>query len=397
VAAVAVAAAAAALAAARSTTGATGGGTTGTGTTPAALTSAAVSKQEQGGQRRSTEASRLQDPRNRPLTTSNVSVFLYKRLNSDSEIGFSQLDSIVNHIKNGQCRNICFVTGAGISVSCGLPDYRSKGGLYDTLNPDLFTATQQQKDLMAQRPEFIVDIGLFKENPLPFWEYKRKWIIDTLESKLTPSFTHWFMYCCLKKNLLRRIYTQNIDGLEVSTGIPSTHLVQTHGNMQQVVCFYCEKLFPLLYLVEQLKKNIKDISEVDTTAPVSSSCFNCPECSRPGLKPSTVLFNEPMPAHFQRTIDSDFPEPCDLLIISGTSLKVEPVNTLVSLVKGTCPRLIVNNKMVGEDLGIRYTEPPVQDFYCGGDCDSGFAELARRLGWFDEIEEFRKDWRDRNI
>jgi NAD-dependent SIR2 family protein deacetylase len=106
-----------------------------------------------------------------------------------------------------------------------------------------------------------------------------------------------------------------------------------------------------------------------------------------------VLFNEPLPEKFQVCVDEDFPGKCDLLVISGTSLVVEPMNGLPSKVRTLqscnelekvrhdCARLIVNQKMVGTDVGINYADPPLQDFFFRGDCDEAFKYLADKLAW----------------
>ena len=56
------------------------------------------------------------------------------------------MNSIVSSILNGSIKKVIVLTGAGVSVSSGIPDFRSKGGLYDTLKPDLLTATPSQRE-----------------------------------------------------------------------------------------------------------------------------------------------------------------------------------------------------------------------------------------------------------
>lgn len=62
------------------------------------------------------------------------------------------------------------MTGAGISVEAGIPDFRSAGGMYDTLKPDLLTATPQQKLQMEIDPTYVVEFGMFKQNQFPYLE-----------------------------------------------------------------------------------------------------------------------------------------------------------------------------------------------------------------------------------
>lgn len=145
-------------------------------------------------------------------------------LTSEDDVQHEQLIPIANGFKQNRFKKICFITGAGISVNSGIKDYRSKGGLYDSLQPDLFTATEEEKAKMREDPPYIVNIKLFRKNPLPMWEYKRKWILDSLDSPYKPTFAHWFIYLCQKKGVLQRVYTQNIDGIDLLTGLTSQSL-----------------------------------------------------------------------------------------------------------------------------------------------------------------------------
>ncbi len=70
-------------------------------------------------------------------------------------------------------KNVVFLIGAGVSVNAGIPDFRSPGGMYDTLRPELLTATALQRARMAEDPTQVVCWDLFKENPLPYLELRR--------------------------------------------------------------------------------------------------------------------------------------------------------------------------------------------------------------------------------
>lgn len=77
-------------------------------------------------------------------------------------------------------------------------------------------------------------------------------------------------------------------------------------------------------------KNIYDAA--DTTAPAASANINCKACGKPLVKPDTVLFGTNLPQLFFRSVEADFPENADLLLILGTSLAVSPANQLVHMV-----------------------------------------------------------------
>lgn len=64
-------------------------------------------------------------------------------------------------------KRIVFLTGAGASVAAGIPDFRSPGGMYDSLQPELLTATSEQRDLMRMNPSSVVSWGIFSENQFP--------------------------------------------------------------------------------------------------------------------------------------------------------------------------------------------------------------------------------------
>ena len=107
------------------------------------------------------------------------------------------LNTAVNLIK--QSKNIIFITGAGISVSCGIPDFRSPGGLYDTL-----------RAAGLNPPELVFDLDAFEASPEIFYRFAGMLAPDNIQ----PSITHRFLSSVEQNNKLLRVYTQNIDGLE---------------------------------------------------------------------------------------------------------------------------------------------------------------------------------------
>ena len=76
----------------------------------------------------------------------------------------ASLDAIAGHILGGKCSNVGFLTGAGVSVASGIPDFRSPGGMYDTLRPELLTATAAQKAEMTEEPTAVVSTEMFHAN-----------------------------------------------------------------------------------------------------------------------------------------------------------------------------------------------------------------------------------------
>ena len=67
-----------------------------------------------------------------------------------------------------ECRSIAILTGAGVSVVSGIPDFQSPGGMYDTLRPDLLTVTSYQKQMMEQNPTHVVNRDVFQTSACPY-------------------------------------------------------------------------------------------------------------------------------------------------------------------------------------------------------------------------------------
>jgi len=128
--------------------------------------------------------------------------------------GDVSVENLARKIRNGEYRNIVVMSGAGISVSAGIPDFRSpKTGLYHNL---------QQYNLPY--PEAVFEISFFKENPQPFFQLAKALYPGTF----SPTPTHLFIKLLAEKGLLLRNYTQNIDTLERAAGISPDLIVEAH-------------------------------------------------------------------------------------------------------------------------------------------------------------------------
>lgn len=122
------------------------------------------------------------------------------------------------------CRNIIVVSGAGISVSCGIPDFRSKDGIYARLAVDF-------PDLPS--PQAMFDIQYFSLNPKPFYKFAS----EIWPGQFQPSPSHQFIKQLEDRGSLLRNYTQNIDTLEVVCGI--RNVIQCHGSFSTATCRAC--------------------------------------------------------------------------------------------------------------------------------------------------------------
>lgn len=301
------------------------------------------------------------------------------------------LDGLATLLNSRKSVKVGFLTGAGISVAAGIPDFRSPGGMYDTLQPELLTAQVRDRERMMDDPTAVVSKDLFFRNPFPYLELRRPFILGTGDRKWKMTIAHAFQRLCYDRGLLHRVYTQNIDGLDFQTNIPQDMLVNVHGTMGSVSCEHCKVSYPIEQFRDDVRRNIKDIYHTDPQAPLESSLILCPQCAKPGLKPDTVLYGGSLPSRFFECLESDREE-VDILVIAGTSLTVSPANSVPYHVKESCVRVVMNAEPVGQDLGIDCRNVPYsRDLYVEGPCDESFLKLIVKLGWFPDLLALKHD------
>ncbi len=96
----------------------------------------------------------------------------------------SVIRELARGLKSDQYKSVALLTGAGVSVSSGIPDFRSPGGMYDTLRPELLTATASQRRQMQADPVTVVTWDLFRVNPLPYLEVRRPFILGMIPRQI---------------------------------------------------------------------------------------------------------------------------------------------------------------------------------------------------------------------
>eukprot|EP00164_Ancoracysta_twista_P001107 GFYU01001450.1.p1 GENE.GFYU01001450.1~~GFYU01001450.1.p1 ORF type:complete len:356 (+),score=42.78 GFYU01001450.1:27-1070(+) len=294
---------------------------------------------------------------------------------------------IAQYIASGACKKVAFLTGAGISVAAGIPDFRSPGGMYDTLRPDLLTASATERSIMTNDPTHVVSWDLFKNNQFPYLEVRRPFILGLAQGQWKPTLGHWFQQLCHDKGLLTRVYTQNIDGLDFCTDLPQDKIISVHGTMGEIKCEFCKIFYPMDDFRKDVTTKIKDIYNMDSEAPTTSSNLNCPKCHKAGLKPNTVLYGTQLPDAFFEQADPDLSD-VDLLFVIGTSLTVYPACEAVTKVKNNCVRVIVNDQRVGQSLGVEYHEGAARDVWLSGASDQSIANLIEALDWGDSLNQY---------
>ena len=309
--------------------------------------------------------------------------------------------SLARYILSPECRSVAILSGAGVSVASGIPDFRSPGGMYDTLRPELITASEQERQLMGIDPTYVVSWDIFARNAFPYLEVRRPFILGTAKEQWKATIAHRFAELLhVKTAKLTRIYTQNIDGLDHQCdAIPTEKIVSVHGTISKVECEGCGASYPFDDFCEKVQSNIRDIyndgtNDTEASSPTKSSPIPCLSCGRPLVKPNTVLFGRNLPSEFFVRAEEDLPG-VDLLIIAGTSLVVSPANSLVYNVPETTTRVVINLDEVGAELGIDYDNEDAndadktdrRDLFLRGTCDEVFLNLIEELGWFPDLQK----------
>ncbi len=193
-----------------------------------------------------------------------------------------------------ESNNIVFFGGAGVSTESGIPDFRSKDGLY------------HQK--YAYPPEEILSHTFFMTHPEEFYKfYKEK--MNSL--KIEPNGTHQKLVELEKKGKLKAIITQNIDGLHTKAG--SQNVLELHGSILRNYCMDCHKFYEASFVFQ---------SE------------GIPKCRCGGMiKPDVVLYEEALDSTtLEQAIQSIMD--ADVLIVAGTSLQVYPASGLIRYFRG---------------------------------------------------------------
>ncbi|KAK5085816.1 Sir2 histone deacetylase Hst2 [Lithohypha guttulata] len=140
------------------------------------------------------------------------------------------VEAVADYIKKNNVKRIVVMTGAGISTSAGIPDFRSPNtGLYANL-----------ARLNLPYAEAVFDISYFRNNPRPFYELAH----ELYPGKYRPTVTHSFISLLNKKGMLLKAFTQNIDCLEREAGVPGDKLVEAHGSFATQRCIDCGTEFP---------------------------------------------------------------------------------------------------------------------------------------------------------
>lgn len=215
-------------------------------------------------------------------------------------------------------------------------------------------------------PESVFDLDFFSKNPAPFVTLAK----DLLPGAHKPTTSHFFFKLLEQKTVLARVYTQNIDDLELYAGVSKDLLVQAHGTFSTGRCIQCKREHEQSFYRSAIKNGQTPL------------CKNC----KGYVKPDVVFFNEDLPRRFYGMRRTDFRD-AELLIVMGTSLAVSPVNQLIDKVPASCHRLLMNREVVAGDFFLQRSRwVDVMSGVFLGDCDDACTKFAELCGWKEELE-----------
>lgn len=184
-------------------------------------------------------------------------------------------------------KNVVF-TGAGISTESGIPDFRSKGGIWDKYRPIYFD-------------EFMSS----KEARIEYWQRHEELYPDLMKAKPNPA--HIAVAQLHEMGLLEAVITQNIDGLHQDSGIPDEQVIELHGNTRRARCMSCKKIVSL----HEIHRRIEQGNPA-------------PECECGGyLKSDTISFGQAMPVDKVEKA-TDLSRNADFFMVVGSTLLVHP-------------------------------------------------------------------------
>lgn len=203
-----------------------------------------------------------------------------------------------------QSHNIVFFGGAGVSTESGMKDFRSQDGLY--------------KETYQYPPEMILSHQFFSVKTKEFYQFYRKKMDAT---PYEPNVTHRKLAELEQAGKLKKIITQNIDGLHQKAG--SKNVIELHGSIYRNYCMKCHQFH-----------DEKSIFASQETIPRCSQCGGI-------IKPDVVLYGESLDDQaLSEAINAI--RNCDLFIVGGTSLTVYPARNLIDFYEGD--RLVLINK-----------------------------------------------------
>lgn len=238
----------------------------------------------------------------------------------DLETGIERLWTLVD-----DAENVVPFTGAGISTECGIPDFRSPGGIWTKMAPipfDVFLASREMRDE----------------------SWRRRFAMQDQFGDARPGRGHLALAALYKCGKVPAVITQNIDNLHQASGITPEHVIELHGNTTYATCLDCATRYELDWV----------------RARFDVAGGHAPDCTGCGgfIKTATVSFGQAMPEPAMRHAQQ-LTLTCDLFVAIGSSLVVWPAAGFPLMAKKNGAALVIINREPTEfddiaDLVIRH-------------------------------------------
>jgi NAD-dependent deacetylase len=223
----------------------------------------------------------------------------------------SDLSTAVSRLRDliDGARTIAPFTGAGISTECGIPDFRSPGGLWTKNRPipfDEFLASREMRDE----------------------SWRRRFAIDATFAAAKPGRGHRALASLYRRGKVPELITQNIDNLHQASGIAAEDVIELHGNTTFATCLGCEQRYDLRWVKEKFDVNDQ----------------HAPDCRCGGfIKTATVSFGQSMPRDAMQRAE-ELTKNCDLFLAVGSSLVVWPAAGFPLMAKRNGAALVIINR-----------------------------------------------------
>jgi len=221
------------------------------------------------------------------------------------------LDVAVNRLRDlvADAERIVPFTGAGISTECGIPDFRSPGGLWTQNKP-------------IQFEDFVSSREMRDES------WRRRFAMEERFGDAKPGRGHLALASLYRAGKVPGLVTQNIDNLHQASGIAPRDVVELHGNTTYALCLDCAERYELAWVREKFE----------------SAGGHAPDCACGGfIKTATVSFGQAMPSDAMQRAE-ELATTCDLFLAIGSSLVVWPAAGFPLLAKRNGAALVIINR-----------------------------------------------------
>jgi len=200
-------------------------------------------------------------------------------------------------------------TGAGISTECGIPDFRSPGGLWTKNQSIPFDAFVASKEMRNEA-------------------WRRRFAMEESFAAAKPGRGHQALASLYRAGKSPALITQNIDNLHQASGIEASDVVELHGNTTYATCLDCSRRYELSWVREKFEK----------------SGQHAPDCDCGGyIKTATVSFGQAMPPKAMQRAE-ELTKSCDLFLAVGSSLVVWPAASFPLMAKRNGAALVIMNR-----------------------------------------------------